>query len=343
MSWTAPASNGGSPITGYTRHARTSARRAQTPGHGQQRPATSATVTGLTNGTAYTFTVTATNALGTGPAVAPLGRGHARRHDLRLRAPAAGNVDSGDASAVELGVKFKSDTSGRSRGSASTRPPRTPATHVGSLWSATGTLLAQVTFTSETASGWQTVYFATPVAITAGTTYIASYYAPNGHYSGTQNALASTVDNAPLHALANATSANGVYAYGAASTFPSNSYNATNYWVDVIFSPRRRAWSADRRHRHRRKPSARPSPGPRRARAAAPRLQDHPLHRFDRPDRDDGHGAAGDERDRHRPDSGDHVHVHRSGVQHRRARTGLGPVQCGHPHRRRRHRPRPRT
>ncbi len=67
VSWTAPA-NGGSPITSYTvtPYIGTTARPPTTvtgiP------PATTTTVAGLTNGTAYTFTVTATNAIGTGPA-----------------------------------------------------------------------------------------------------------------------------------------------------------------------------------------------------------------------------------------------------------------------------------
>jgi hypothetical protein len=42
-------------------------------------------------------------------------------------------------------------------------------------------------------------------------------------------------DNPPLHSFANGLSANGVYAYGATSAFPVNSFNATNYWVDVLF------------------------------------------------------------------------------------------------------------
>src|SRR5262249_42625300 len=43
-------------------------------------------------------------------------------------------------------------------------------------------------------------------------------------------------DAAPLHAPAStSTAVNGVYVYGA-SAFPSNSYQATNYWVDVVFS-----------------------------------------------------------------------------------------------------------
>ena len=60
VSWSAPASDGGAPISSYT----------VTPSPGGQpvttnAQTTTATVNGLTNGTAYTFTVTATNAVGT--------------------------------------------------------------------------------------------------------------------------------------------------------------------------------------------------------------------------------------------------------------------------------------
>ena len=61
VSWTAPA-DGGSPITGYTVVADPGGATATTTG------ATNATLTGLTDGTAYTVTVTATNAVGTGAA-----------------------------------------------------------------------------------------------------------------------------------------------------------------------------------------------------------------------------------------------------------------------------------
>ncbi len=65
VTWSAPASDGGSAITGYTV---TSTPDSQTC---QASDATGCTVSTLTNGTAYTFSVTATNDVGPGPASDP--------------------------------------------------------------------------------------------------------------------------------------------------------------------------------------------------------------------------------------------------------------------------------
>jgi uncharacterized protein DUF4082 len=83
--------------------------------------------------------------------------------------------------------------------------------------------------------------------VTAGTTYVASYFAPDGNYSYRGAAFANLgVTNGPLTAPQSSavTPGNGVYNYGGSASFPNSTYNAANYWVDVVFT------ELGRRRRH---------------------------------------------------------------------------------------------
>ncbi|MBR0930434.1 DUF4082 domain-containing protein [Bradyrhizobium diazoefficiens] len=141
-------------------------------------------------------------------------------------------ANSGDTSSVEVGLKFSASANGTITGLRFYKGSLNTGTHVAHLWSSTGTLLGTATFASETASGWQQVNFSSPISITAGTTYVASYHT-NGNYSDTQNYFTTSISNGQLSAAA---TGNGVYAYGAGAVFPSNVFKATNYYVDVIFN-----------------------------------------------------------------------------------------------------------
>jgi hypothetical protein len=111
--------------------------------------------------------------------------------------------------------------------------PGNTGVHTGSLYSSGGSLLARATFSAGSGSGWQSVHFGTPVNVTAGTTYVAAYWAPNGNYAYTQSFFATTWVNADTSLSAPAGS-NGVYRYGS-DEFPTSTYNSTNYWVDPLF------------------------------------------------------------------------------------------------------------
>ncbi len=146
-----------------------------------------------------------------------------------------------DPSQIEVGVKFRSDVSGYITGLRFYKTPEGTGTHVGHLYTAGGTQLAEATFTKETASGWQQVNLASPVAISANTTYVAAYYAPKGRYAALSGYFSVVgADAAPLHALASGVSGgNGVYHYGGNGSLFSEggpeSYNGTNYMADVVF------------------------------------------------------------------------------------------------------------
>ncbi len=159
-----------------------------------------------------------------------------------------------DPTAVELGVRFKTDVDGVITGIRFYKGSSlNGGTHTGTLWASDGTPLSSATFASETTSGWQQVFFNSPVPVTAGTTYVASYFAPEGHYSLdrmvdaelTAPGLENAVDHAPLHALADGDGGgNGLFHLDTTGNdptfgpgFPNATYQSSNYWVDVLFIP----------------------------------------------------------------------------------------------------------
>jgi phosphodiesterase/alkaline phosphatase D-like protein len=198
-------------------------------------------LTGLTQGVTYYFRVSSLDPATGGTGTQPLPtdppasfRQNARSLWEAVAVPA--QPASSDTGAVELGMKFRSDAAGVVTGVMFYKGTGNAGPHTGTLWTSTGTALATVTFANETATGWQQANFSTPVAITPGTTYVISYFAPNGRYAIDPSFFATEVNNVPLHALADGPSGgNGVFRYGSTSGFPANTWNSSNYWVDVLF------------------------------------------------------------------------------------------------------------
>ncbi|WP_439882594.1 DUF4082 domain-containing protein [Pontibacter sp. MBLB2868] len=150
-------------------------------------------------------------------------------------APASDLVNDGQP--VQLGMKFSSTVDGYVSGVRFYKQSGNTGSHIGQLYSITGTLLAEATFINETASGWQEVAFNNPVAIASGQIYIISYHSSDGNYSETDSYFNQAINRLPLRGLANGENgANGVYSYTTSPAFPTNTFQASNYWVDVVFS-----------------------------------------------------------------------------------------------------------
>ncbi|HWM62689.1 MAG TPA: Ig-like domain-containing protein, partial [Solirubrobacterales bacterium] len=146
-----------------------------------------------------------------------------------------------DKGSIEVGLKFRADTTGFITGIRFYKTAGNTGTHAGRLWTLGGTQLGVANFSGETATGWQQASFGSPIPINAGATYVASYHAPNGRYSSITGYFSVVgVDNPPLHALANGVDGpNGIFKYGAAGSLFSSggpsTFNAENYLVDVVF------------------------------------------------------------------------------------------------------------
>lgn len=194
-------------------------------------------LSGNTNGA---FAINPTSGVITVANSAALANSSGTNYSIFPAAPSISQNSIGNgASPLEVGMKFFSNVDGYISGLRFYKGVGGQGLHIGNLWTINGTNLATATFTGETASGWQTVTLSPPVAITANTIYVVSYFSQHGDYVKNDPYFTTNMVNGPLTALGwTASQPNGVYKYSSTSAFPDqNAYvGSTNYWADVIFT-----------------------------------------------------------------------------------------------------------
>ena len=189
-------------------------------------------------------------------------------------------ADSGDPASIEVGVKFKADTSGIVTGIRFYKASTNTGTHIGNLWTSTGQLLASATFTGETAlrlaagelraaSGDESEHHLRRVllraqgALLAGRVRTSTPLPPMGTAPTITN-----VDSPPLHALRNTNGVvNGVYSVRRQQHLPDQLSSTPRTTGSTRSSPRR----LSTRHPARSATSARPPATPRRVSPGRPR------------------------------------------------------------------------
>lgn len=161
---------------------------------------------------------------------------------ITTQIPAGGTLNDGNQgglTGIEVGTKIRSSVNGFALGVRYYKTNQVNSgTKIGEIYSYPGgARLAAATFVSEGVSGWQTVVFSSPVAITAGTTYIVAIFSPNGNYVSTTGLMNTAIVNGNLTALADGTDGNnGVYKYSNAPVLPNTAFQKSFYWVDILFA-----------------------------------------------------------------------------------------------------------
>jgi hypothetical protein len=146
--------------------------------------------------------------------------------------PALVNMSDGANVNYELGMRFTATAAGQIKAIRFYKASSETGTHTGKIYSAGGQVLASVAFTNETASGWQTQNLTSPLSIAANTEYTVSVNTGNTYYVTTDSGLASQVSNGYLKSVVGA---NGVY--GPVGSKPTQSWQNSNYFRDVVFVP----------------------------------------------------------------------------------------------------------
>jgi Domain of unknown function (DUF4082)/Abnormal spindle-like microcephaly-assoc'd, ASPM-SPD-2-Hydin len=136
----------------------------------------------------------------------------------------------------ELGTKFTTSLGGQIIAIRFWKSAKETGTHIGHIWSASGQLLAAVNFVNETASGWQQQSLPTPLALNPNTVYVVTVNTGNAYYVSTPYGLATKLVNNDLSSVVGTAGVTG-----APGQFPTESYQASNYFRDVLFTPNTKA------------------------------------------------------------------------------------------------------
>jgi hypothetical protein len=237
VSWSAP-SDGGSAITSYavTPYIGTTAQPSTTVTGAP--PATSATINGLTNGTAYTFTVTAANSVGTGPPSSP------------------SNVVTPSATTVPVFIQQASTHTGGVTSASLQMPAKLSAgdrliVETG-VWSGGGATMKSVTDSAgntytellhyKAADGTEMSVWSSPVTagagaaltVTATATGAADIGASVLEYAGLSNAVDATAVDQMAHSFGKTASAASVSSGATAATTAGNEL-ALGFYADSGF------------------------------------------------------------------------------------------------------------
>lgn len=161
--------------------------------------------------------------------------------------PAVTNASDG-APGLTLGTVVYANVDGRVRGVSWRFPDTLPSgTVTGLLYGMTalgaGDLLASAAFAAPVAGAWCTQLFAAPVAVAADDPLIVAIWTPDRYVATSSFWDDGAVTSGDLVGVQDGTdpfglgaTRNGRFNSGAAPAFPANTFNATNYWVDVLFT-----------------------------------------------------------------------------------------------------------
>jgi hypothetical protein len=178
-----------------------------------------------------TYTLTATNSLGSVTKTATVTVSTSQNVPQSIFTTQMPASSETDGVGYELGTRFTSTSAGQITAIRFYKAASESGTHTGRIWSASGQQLASVVFTGESASGWQQQTLATPLAITANTEYMVTVNTGNNYYATTDGGLGSQITSGDLKTVVGS---NG--RYGSVGSYPTGSWQNSNYFRDVVFT-----------------------------------------------------------------------------------------------------------